>query len=71
MYSVVIDTVHTCIWDTEDRENSSSDDSDDELVDTIAIYQGTKKPHADVFEESNQGSKCSMKLIGTPEHTVI
>jgi hypothetical protein len=43
MYSVVIDTVHIHIWDTEDMENSSTDDSDDELVDTNIIYQGTKK----------------------------
>jgi hypothetical protein len=43
MYSVVIDTFHTRIWDIEDRENSSTDDSDDELVDTNAIYHRTKK----------------------------
>jgi hypothetical protein len=75
MYSVVIDTVHTCIWDTEDRENSSTGGSNDELVDstnnTNEIYQGTKKPHVDVFEESNQATKCSMKSSGTPEHSVI
>jgi hypothetical protein len=34
MYSVVIDSVHTHIWDTEDRENSSTEDSNDELLDT-------------------------------------
>jgi hypothetical protein len=66
MNSVVIDTVHTHIWDTEDRENSSTEDSNDELVDTNVIYQGTKKA-----TESNQGSKCRMKLSGTPKHTVI
>jgi hypothetical protein len=71
MYGVVIDTVHTRIWDTDDRENSSTEGSNDELVDTNAIYQETKKPHVDVFVESNQASKCSMKSSVTPEHTVI
>jgi hypothetical protein len=69
MYSVVIDTVHTRIWDTEDRENSRTEDSNDELVDTNAIYQGTKKPHVDVFVESNQATKCNVKLFGTPKHS--
>jgi hypothetical protein len=41
----MIDTVHTRIWDTDDRKNSSAEDSNDELVDTNAIYRGTKKPH--------------------------
>ena len=59
------------MWDTEDRENSRPEDGNDELVDTTAIYRGTKKPHVDLFVESNQASKCSMNLSGTPEHTVI
>ena len=45
MYSVMIDTIHTCSWDTEDRENLSTEDSNDELVDTNAIYQRNKKSH--------------------------
>jgi hypothetical protein len=59
MYSVIIDTVCTRIWDTEDRGNSSAEDSNDNLVNTNAIYQGTKKSLTDVFVESNQASNSS------------
>ena len=71
LYSVVIDTVHNCMWDTEDRENRALKTAMMSLLTPMQFSKEQKKPHVDVFVESNQGSKCSMKSSGTPEHTVI
>ena len=65
MYSVAIDTVHTRIWDTEDRENSSTEDSDDELDstnNTNAIYQGSKKATHGYICRVKSGKQVQYKI---------
>ncbi len=70
MNCVVIDTVHTSIWDTEDRENRALKTAMMSLLTPMQFSKEQKKPHVDVFVESNQATKCSMKSSGTPKHTV-
>jgi hypothetical protein len=61
----MIDTVHTRIWDTEDRENSSTEDSDDELDSTHnpnAIYQGTKKATHGYIRRVKSGEQVQYEI---------
>ncbi len=61
MYSVMIDTFHTCISNTENRENSSTEDSNDEL-DTNAIYQRNKKATRRCIHRVKSGKQVQCEI---------